>query len=153
MLGKTVGKFTKFKVTNCGSKVKWSNSCFEILKKGFGYFLKMNSKRVTNFKFTICSSKVKWSSFSFNFLIKGFEIHFIKVANIKVLLMDPFFLWCYEVWALIVCIQKNCMCHILLVLIIPTQCCYASLFVCIDNTNVLACWNQLIACKSLSLDI
>ena len=86
MLGKTVGKFTKFKVTNCGSKVKWSNSCFEILKKGFGYFLKMNSKKVTNFKFTICSSKVKWSSFSFNILIKGFEIHFIKVANIKVLL-------------------------------------------------------------------
>ena len=86
MLGKTVGKFTKFKVTNCGSKVKWSNSCFEILKKGFGYFLKMNSKRVTNFKFTICSSKVKWSSFSFNILIKGFEIHFIKVANIQFLL-------------------------------------------------------------------
>ena len=138
MLGKTVGKFTKFKVTNCGSKVKWSNSCFEILKKGFGYFLKMNSKRVTNFKFTICSRKVKWSSFSFNILIKGFEIHFIKVANIKVLWIH----FSYDVMKfehLLYVFKKNCMCHILLVLIIPTQCCYASLFVCIDNTNVLAC--------------
>ena len=61
MLGKTVGKFTKFKVTNCGSKVKWSYSCLELLE--------INSRRVTNLIFTIYSSRVKWSSFSFDMLI------------------------------------------------------------------------------------
>ena len=32
-LGKTLGKFTKFQVTDCGSKMKWSNSCFKLSKK------------------------------------------------------------------------------------------------------------------------
>ena len=130
---------------------------FVITKKVFGtFFFGKNSKRVTNFKVTIYSSKVKWSSFSFNMLIKGFKIHFIKVANIKFLLPYNGSIFLIMLWILnTYCVysQQSSMYHILLVLIIPTQCCYASLFVSIDNTNVWACWNQLIACKSLSLNI
>ena len=53
MLGKTVGKFTKFKVTNCGNKAKWSNSGLELVNKGFGYFLEINSNRVTIYSNTV----------------------------------------------------------------------------------------------------
>ena len=120
------------------------------------YFLEINSKRLTNFKFTIYSCKLKWSSFSFNMLIKGFKIHLIKAANIKFLLPYNGSIFLIILWILnTYCVysQQSSMYHILLVLIIPTQCCYASLFVSIDNTNIWACWNQLITCKSLILNI
>ena len=88
-------------------------------------------------------------------LIKGFEKHFIKVANIKFLLPYNRSIFLIVLWILnTYCMysKKIYMYHILLVLIIPTQCCYASL-VGIYNTNVWACWNQLITCKSSILNI